>query len=65
MAAPESPIAEYWTGSPPGIPLEELNRMPGMSIAKDGYITPSDSPGFGMEIPVEWIRDWEYRARSQ
>ena len=26
MAAPESPIAECWIGSPPGIPLEELNE---------------------------------------
>ncbi len=64
MAAPESPIAEYWTGSPPGIPLEELNRLPGMSIAKDGYVTPSDAPGFGMEIPEDWIRDWEYKGRN-
>ena len=63
MAAPESPIAECWIGSPPGIPLEEMNRIPGMVTAKDGYIIPSDAPGFGLEIPSEWIRDWEYRGR--
>ena len=64
MAAPESPIAECWTGSPPGLPLEELNRIPGMATAKNGFVTPSDAPGFGMEIPVEWVRPWEYKSRS-
>ena len=64
MAAPEMPIAEYWTGSPPGIPLEEVARFPGQAIAKDGYVTPSDAPGFGIDIPEDWIRGWEYRGRN-
>ncbi len=63
MAAPESPIAEYWMGSPPGVPLEELPRIPGSTVAKDGFIKPSDAPGLGMEITEEMIRLWEYKTR--
>jgi len=27
-------------------------------MPKDGYVTPSDAPGFGMEIAEEWITPW-------
>ena len=64
MGTPEMPIAEYLTGSPPGIPLEEVARVPGMATAKDGYVTPSDTPCFGLEIPEQWIRYWEYKGRN-
>ena len=64
MAAPEAPMAEYWLGSPPGIPLEELTRIPGMAIPKNGFVAPTDAPGFGMEIDPGCIRPWEYRNRS-
>ena len=36
-------------GSDPGVPLEEVCPIPGMPMPKDGYIIPSDAPGFGME----------------
>ena len=57
-------MAEYWLGSPPGIPLEELTRIPGMAIPKNGFVAPTDAPGFGMEIDPGCIRPWEYRSRS-
>ncbi len=63
MAIPESPIAEYWMGSPPGVPLEELTRIPGTVVAKDGFIKPPDAPGLGMEITEQMIRPWEYKSR--
>ena len=56
MAMPESPMAEFWLGSDPGVPLEEAGRLPGVAVPKDGRLVPSDAPGFGLEIPQEWIR---------
>ncbi len=50
-----APLAEYFIGSPPGVPLEELPRMPGVAIAQDGYVVPSDAPGFGMEVSDDWL----------
>jgi L-rhamnonate dehydratase len=54
-ATPSAPWCEYFVGSPPGVPLEEAARLPGQPIAKDGWLVPSDAPGFGMEISEEWI----------
>ena len=58
LAMPESPMAEYWMGSDPGVPLEEVCPIPGMSMPRNGYVTPTDAPGFGMEIVEEWIEPW-------
>ena len=41
--------------SPPGVPLEEMVALPGTPVIKDGYLTPSDAPGFGFEITTEWL----------
>ena len=41
--------------SPPGVPLEEMVQIPGTPVIKDGYLTPSDAPGFGFEITQDWI----------
>ena len=49
-AMPESSMAEYWLGSDPGIPLDEVRPIPGMVMPINGKITPTDAPGFGMEI---------------
>ena len=49
-AMPEASMAEYWLGTAPGIPLDEVRPIPGMVMPADGKITPTDSPGFGMEI---------------
>lgn len=65
MAMPESPIAEYWMGSDPGVPLDEVCPIPGMSMPKDGYVRPSDAPGFGMEIKPEWVIPWDHTIASR
>ncbi len=62
FAMPESPLAEFWLGSDPGIPLEEVTGIPGMALPKDGYIIPSNAPGFGMEIPEGWIEPWNHAS---
>ena len=46
---------EAFVGSDPGIPLDEVRRLPGMAMPKDGYLIPSDAPGFGLEIKEEWL----------
>ena len=33
----------------------EAARLPGQAIAKDGWVVPSDAPGFGLEILEDWI----------
>ena len=41
--------------SPPGVPLEEMVVLPGTPIIKDGYLIPSDAPGFGIEVTKDWL----------
>jgi L-rhamnonate dehydratase len=41
--------------SPPGVPLEEMVKLPGTPVIKDGYVVPSDAPGFGLEINEAWL----------
>ena len=59
MAAIESPMAEYWLGTDPGVPLEETVRIPGTAVPVNGKVTPSSEPGFGMEFEPSDISDWE------
>ncbi len=54
-ALPECPFGEYGVHSPVGIPLDETTRIPGLPLPSEGYVVPSDAPGFGMEIKEEWI----------
>ena len=43
--------------SPPGVPLEEMTLLPGTPVVRDGYLTPTDAPGFGLEITKDWVED--------
>jgi L-rhamnonate dehydratase len=43
--------------SPPGVPLEEMVLLPGTPVIKDGYVAPSDAPGFGMEFDLDWLEE--------
>ncbi len=49
------PWLEYFIGSPPGVPLEETVQVPGQAVCKDGFLVPNDAPGFGLEIPEDWL----------
>ena len=55
VAMPEAPIAEFWLASDPGVPLDEINPFPGMSLPIGGSLVPSDAPGFGLEISEDSI----------
>lgn len=54
-AMPSVPWLECFIGTPPGVPLEESWAMPGQAVPKDGWLVPSDAPGFGLEIKEEWL----------
>ena len=54
-AMPAVPWLECFVASPPGVPLEETWRLPGQAYPKDGWLIPSDAPGFGLEIPEAWL----------
>jgi L-rhamnonate dehydratase len=49
-ATPSCPWLETFVGTPPGVPLEESWGLPGQAMPKDGWLTPNDAPGFGLEI---------------
>lgn len=57
-AMPESYVAEFVLRSPPGVALQDANRIPGMPTPKDGRLSPSDAPGFGMELLPSDFAPW-------
>ena len=55
-AMPAVPWAEYLLVSPPGVPLNEApQRTPGAAMPENGYVVPSDAPGFGIELTLDAI----------
>ena len=40
-----------------GVPLEEMALLPGTPVIKDGYLKPSDAPGFGIEVDLDWLEE--------
>ncbi len=54
-ATPSVPWLECFVGTPPGVPLAEAWRLPGEAVPQDGWLVPSDAPGFGLELPLEWL----------
>jgi L-rhamnonate dehydratase len=55
IASPAVPWLECFIGTPPGVPIEEGWRLPGQAIPKDRRLTPNDTPGFSLEIPLDWL----------
>lgn len=58
-ATSNSPWAECFVGSAPGIPLSEV-AGPGQAVPEDGWLTPFDAPGFGVEVPESAIGPFRY-----
>jgi len=57
-AMPNTPWAEFFIASPPGVPLEEVH--PDHPVPKDGFIKPNPGDGFGVPIKEEWLKPyWE------
>ncbi len=59
VSVTESPMAEYWLGTDPGVPLDETPRIPGTPVPVNGTIVPSSAPGFGIEIEESDISGWK------
>ena len=56
MAMPAVTWGERSEGvSAPGVPLAEMVKLPGTAVIEDGYLRPSDAPGFGLEIDDAWL----------
>ncbi len=53
LAVPDATLGEYFLGSAPGVPLEELRLTPGTAVPHEGRLTPSDEPGFGLGLTLE------------
>jgi L-rhamnonate dehydratase len=71
FAAPNVHLIEYILFSAPGIPLEECGlaspsaagrrtyrATPGTPIPKDGRVGLPPGPGFGIDLPEEWLIPW-------
>ena len=59
-AMPAVPWCECFVGTPPGVPLADTWGVPGQAIPQEGWLVPSDAPGFGLEVLYRWITP--YRA---
>jgi L-rhamnonate dehydratase len=52
-ALPAIPWTECFVPTPPGVPPEEVARIPGMATPKNGGMKPTDAPGFGVDVNVD------------
>lgn len=56
LAMPVIPWGERSEGvAPPGVPLAEMIALPGTVPIEDGFVTPTDAPGFGLEVTKAWL----------
>jgi len=55
LAVPNATMGEYFLGSAPGVPLEELRLTPGTAVPQDGTVTPSSAPGFGLGLTLDAV----------
>ena len=55
-AMPAIPWGERSEGvSSPGVPLEEMVKLPGTPVIVDGCLVPSNAPGFGIDVTLDWL----------
>jgi L-rhamnonate dehydratase len=55
IASKAADWGELFVGSAPGVPLSAGPVFPGMAVVEDGWLTPSDAPGFGHGLTLEAI----------
>jgi len=59
-AMSNTPWGEYYIGSDPGIPLEEVSE-PGALIPRESYLEFADQgPGFDLKIEEEWLLPFDF-----
>ena len=64
LAMPESSMAEWFMDTDIGQPLSD-KLLPGVAMPKEGKIVPSDAPGFGLDIPEDWIVPWDHAGQKR
>ena len=55
FAMPAASWGEKAGGLPPGVQPEQMAELPGSAVVKDGYLVPSDAPGFGIDVDRAWL----------
>ena len=56
LAMPSIPWGEWYAGGiQAGDPIPESGGMPGTPVPKDGFLTPSDAPDFGIDVDRAWL----------
>lgn len=60
LAFPQITWTEFFVGSPPGVPLAEANRTPGLTVPENGRIRPNDAPGFGLQLDPERLEPFSF-----
>lgn len=56
VAMPNTPWAECFIGSAPGVPLAGAGRLPGTRVPADGCLGLPAGPGFGLQIDPAWLQ---------
>lgn len=56
LAVPNATMGEYFVGSAPGVPLQEVRLTPGTAVPCDGRVTPSGEPGFGLGLTLAQVQ---------
>ena len=57
LAVPNATMGEYFLGSAPGVPLQELRLTPSTAVPQGGSVKPSDAPGFGLGLTLDAVHE--------
>ena len=63
-AMPEVPLSEWFLDTDVGKPIAG-KLLPGIPVPKNGRVVPSDAPGFGLDVPDEWIVPWDHAGQKR
>ena len=55
LAVPNATMGEYFVGSAPGVPFDEIRLTPGTAVPQNGRLTPSSAPGFGLGLTLAQV----------
>ena len=56
LAVPNATMGEYFVGSAPGVPFDEVRLTPGTAVPQNGRLTPSSAPGFGLGLTLAQVQ---------
>jgi L-rhamnonate dehydratase len=56
LAVPNATMGEYFVGSAPGVPFDEVPLTPGTAVPQNGRLTPSSAPGFGLGLTLAQVQ---------